>query len=136
MYPIAIECDVDEWIANVSTNFNQSFVSPDGVVWYDLHSNNTVLYKGFASALVYYNLSNAHVCLKAFTANILDTVITSDNLTFKALENHSIAINLAGADIELIDMSRDGTITTFGTCKESLVKFYENFNFDWIISII
>ena len=23
-------------------------------------------------------------------------------------------------------MSRDGTITTFGTCKESLVKFYEN----------
>ena len=98
LYPIAIECDVDEWIANVSTDFNQSFVSPDGVVWYDLHSNNTVLYKGFASALVYYNLSNAHVCLKAFTANILDTVITSDNLTFKALENHSIAINLAGAD--------------------------------------
>lgn len=98
LYPIAIECDVDEWIGNMSTDFNQSFVSPDGVVWYDLHSNNTVLYKGFASALVYYNLSNAHVCLKAFTANILDTVITSDNLTFKALENHSIAINLAGAD--------------------------------------
>ena len=29
-------------------------------------------------------------------------------------------------NIELIDMSKDGTITTFGTCKESLVKFYEN----------
>ena len=28
--------------------------------------------------------------------------------------------------IELIDMCKDGTITTFGTCKESLVKFYEN----------
>ena len=28
-------------------------------------------------------------------------------------------------NIELIDMSKDGTITTFGTCKESLVKFYE-----------
>lgn len=29
-------------------------------------------------------------------------------------------------NIELIDMSKDGTITMFGTCKESLVKFYEN----------
>lgn len=28
-------------------------------------------------------------------------------------------------NIELIDMSKDGTITTFGTCKKSLVKFYE-----------
>lgn len=28
--------------------------------------------------------------------------------------------------IELIDMCKDGTITTFGTCKESLVRFYEN----------
>ncbi len=98
LYPIPIECDVDEWIGNMSTDFNQSFISPDGVVWYDLHSNNTVLYKDFASVLVYHNLSNAHVCLKAFTANILDTVITSENLTFKALENHSIAINLAAAD--------------------------------------
>ena len=29
-------------------------------------------------------------------------------------------------NIELIDMCKDGTIKTFGTCKESLVKFYEN----------
>lgn len=29
-------------------------------------------------------------------------------------------------NIELINMSKDGTIKTFGTCKESLVKFYEN----------
>ena len=29
-------------------------------------------------------------------------------------------------NIELIDMSKDGTLTTFGTCKESLIKFYEN----------
>ena len=29
-------------------------------------------------------------------------------------------------NIELIDMSKDGTIKTFGTCKESLVNFYEN----------
>lgn len=29
-------------------------------------------------------------------------------------------------NIELINMSRNGTIKTFGTCKESLVKFYEN----------
>ena len=29
-------------------------------------------------------------------------------------------------NIELIDMCKDGTIKTFGTCKESLVNFYEN----------
>lgn len=29
-------------------------------------------------------------------------------------------------NLELIDMAKDGTLTTFGTCKESLVKFYEN----------
>lgn len=29
-------------------------------------------------------------------------------------------------NMELIKMSKDGTISVFGTCKESLVKFYEN----------
>ena len=29
-------------------------------------------------------------------------------------------------NIELIDMCKDGTLSVFGTCKESLVKFYEN----------
>lgn len=29
-------------------------------------------------------------------------------------------------NLELIDMCKDGTISVFGTCKESLVKFYEN----------
>lgn len=99
LYPIPIECDVVDWIGNMSTDFNQSFISPDGVTWYDLHSNITVLYKDLGTPLIYYNMSNAHVCLKAFTANILDTIITSDNLTFKSLENHSIAINLADINV-------------------------------------
>lgn len=29
-------------------------------------------------------------------------------------------------NLELIEMSKDGIISVFGTCKESLVKFYEN----------
>lgn len=29
-------------------------------------------------------------------------------------------------NLELIEMCKDGTLETFGTCKESLVKFYEN----------
>ncbi len=29
-------------------------------------------------------------------------------------------------NLELIEMCKDGTISVFGTCKESLVKFYEN----------
>ena len=33
-------------------------------------------------------------------------------------------------NLELIDMSRDGTLTTFGICKESLINFYENLGID------
>lgn len=33
-------------------------------------------------------------------------------------------------NLELIDMAKDGTLTTFGTCKESLIKFYENLGID------
>jgi len=29
-------------------------------------------------------------------------------------------------NLELIEMSQDGTLEVFGTCKESLIKFYEN----------
>lgn len=29
-------------------------------------------------------------------------------------------------NLELIEMSKDGTLEVFGTCKESLIKFYEN----------
>ena len=122
LYPVSIECDVADWIGNMSTEFNESFISPDGVNWYDLHSNVTVLYKDFGSKIVYYNLSNAHVCLKAFTSKISDTLITADNLTFKALENHCAVINLA--DIKHNPLSNQNIIVNILKSDAFLLNTY------------
>ena len=68
-YPIPIACDVKNWIANVHSAPNQSFISPDGVNWIDLYYANDNLYEsdGFVT---YTKLSNASVCLKAFTVDL------------------------------------------------------------------
>ena len=65
-YPIPVSCDVDEWIANTSSSPNQSFISPDGINWIDLHYANKGLYQNSGS-VSYAEFSNAVVCLKAFT---------------------------------------------------------------------
>ena len=74
-YPISISCDVDEWIANTSSSPNQSFISPDGINWIDLHYAHNVFYQNSGS-LSYAEFSNAVVCLKAFTFDF--GIITED----------------------------------------------------------
>ena len=68
-YPIPITCDVDDWIANVHSSPNQSFISPDGVNWTDLYYVHENLYQkdGFVT---YNKFSNVSVCLKAFTVDL------------------------------------------------------------------
>ena len=68
-YPIPIACDVDGWMINVHSSPNQSFISPDGVNWIDLYYVHENLYQkdGFVT---YKKLSNASVCLKAFTVDL------------------------------------------------------------------
>ncbi|WP_407432923.1 lectin like domain-containing protein [Methanobrevibacter sp.] len=68
-YPIPIACDVDGWMINVHSSPNQSFISPDGVNWIDLYYVHETLYQkdGFVT---YKKLSNASVCLKAFTVDL------------------------------------------------------------------
>lgn len=75
LYPIAIECDVPEWIENTTSSPNQSFISPDGVNWIDLYYNNKNLYEADGE-ITYKDISNASVCLKAFTKDI--GIFTSD----------------------------------------------------------
>ena len=52
------------------------------------------------------------------------------NIVFKVFWHGSLSQVLEpygwARHLELIDMCKDGTIKTFGTCKQSLVKFYEN----------
>ena len=62
--------------------------------------------------------------LKSKNPNIIIKVFWHGSIS-QVLEPYGWARN-----IELIDMCKDGTITTFGTCKESLVKFYENLGID------
>lgn len=65
-YPIPIKCDVQDWIANSSSSPNQSFISSDGVNWIDLYYNIKNLYEN-SGTVNYAEISNANVCLKAFT---------------------------------------------------------------------
>ncbi|MGB9834957.1 MAG: lectin like domain-containing protein, partial [bacterium] len=52
-YPVPVEAPFSGYSSNASASSNQSFVSPDGVNWYDITQQ----------------YSNTNVCLKAFTSS-------------------------------------------------------------------
>lgn len=50
-YPVALECPVEEYSSQASSNSGESYVSPDGINWVDLSSI----------------FENSNACIKAFT---------------------------------------------------------------------
>lgn len=70
LFPIAIESVRNGYSSKATADLNQSFVSPDGINWYDI-AQDTNLVK-IADCLYDKVLENANVCLKAYTANVGD----------------------------------------------------------------
>ena len=122
-YPIPISCDVDEWIANTSSSPNQSFISPDGINWIDLHYVHNALYQNSGS-LSYAEFSNAVVCLKAFT---FDFGIIAEDMV-KIYKNDSMFEAKIGEANKVIFFEVDGINHTCISDENGVAKLEIDLN--------
>ena len=81
LFPIAIESKRGQYSEKATAQSNQSFISPDGVSWYDI-SQKTVVSK-FYNDLNRMGLEQTNVCLKAYTEY-------ADDLSFEVKCNASL----------------------------------------------
>ena len=65
LFPIAIESYRTDYSTKVTAELNQSFISPDGISWYDMAKDTTVV--KFYQDLTKISLKHTNVCLKAYT---------------------------------------------------------------------
>lgn len=79
IYPIPLETAAGSFINKTTADLNQSFVSPDGINWYDISQATDTLHMELGS-LSYMKMNNTNVCLKAFTVK-LDTRIVANAVT-------------------------------------------------------
>ena len=122
-YPIPISCDVNEWIANTSSSASQSFISPDGINWIDLHYAHNSLYQNSGS-VSYAEFSNAVVCLKAFT---FDFGIIAEDLV-KIYKNDSVFEAKIGEGNKIILFEVDGINHTRLSDENGVAKLEINLN--------
>lgn len=65
LFPIAIESRRSDYSIKVSASLGQSFISPDGINWYDMAKDTSVV--KFYEDMTKVTLSKTNVCLKAYT---------------------------------------------------------------------
>ena len=82
VFPIAIESKRSDYSEKVTAELNQSFISPDGINWYDIAQNTTV--SKFYKDLNRIKLVETNVCLKAYTAYLedLELNLSSNSTSF------------------------------------------------------
>lgn len=93
-YPIAIESQRNGYSSKSHADLNQSFISPDGVNWFDIAQDFEIV--KLANCLYNKTLSQANVCLKAYTANVGDLRlnITSNSSYFYKGDEIKVSLNL------------------------------------------
>ena len=83
LFPLAVETNYSGYTPRAKSDFNQSFISPDGKTWYDLANSSNNRGIKFYEDMYPYVLKNANVCLKAYTA-------FADELELNISSNRSI----------------------------------------------
>lgn len=68
LFPLAVETNYSGFTPRAKSDYNQSFISPDGKTWYDLKNSSNNRAVKFYEDMYFYTLKNASVCLKAYTA--------------------------------------------------------------------
>ena len=96
IFPIAIESKRSDYSTKVTAALNQSFISPDGINWYDIAQNTTVT--KFFEDVNRIKLVETNVCLKAYTefADDLSLEIKSNSSLY--LEGDIIEFNITIAN--------------------------------------
>ncbi len=83
LFPIAIESKRSDYSKKVTAQPNQSFISPDGIHWYDI-AQDTYVCK-FYEDLNRIQLKQTNVCLKVYTEYSTQTQIIANNMNALAV---------------------------------------------------
>ncbi len=91
LFPVAVESKRSDYSTKVTAEPNQSFISPDGVNWYDIGKNLTVtkFYKNVSRI----KLCETNVCLKAYTGFADLSLDIKTNFSYY-LEGDAIQFNI------------------------------------------
>ena len=92
LFPIAIESKRSDYSTKVTAELNQSFISPDGINWYDI-AQDTVVTK-FYEDLSRIKLVETNVCLKAYTAYADDLSLSIESNASLYSEGDLIEFNI------------------------------------------
>ena len=76
IYPIPLETMDTTFITKTTADLNQSFVSPDGINWYDISQTTGVLHMELGN-LSYKKMNNTNVCIKVFTVKLNTTLVAN-----------------------------------------------------------
>ena len=116
LFPIAIESKRSDYSKKVTAQLNQSFISRDGIKWYDI-ANDTVLSK-FYKDLNRIKLTETNVCLKAYIGygeltsfvqveNVTTTAKSQEKISIKLVDSKSNPISNKNVSIYLVDKKVD-----------------------------
>ena len=138
LFPIATESRRTDFSEKVTAQLNQSFISPDGIKWYDI-AQDTVVSK-FYKDLNRIKLEKTNVCLKAYTeyADDLSLEIKSNaslyfegdlvefNVTISNYGDHSHEINVSSV------LDNGVEIVCFDTTKGSFDEYTRVWTIDYL----
>ena len=115
LFPLAVETNHSGYSTKARSDFNQSFISPDGINWYDLYNNTFNIGIKFYDDAYPYRVANANVCLKVYSEYASDLRVnmslnnsfyyTGDNITLNiSLNNHGNMAKGINLTLDMIDL--------------------------------
>ena len=107
LFPIAIESSRLGYSSKANASLNQSFISPDGINWYDISQDTEIL--KFSSCMYTSYLNKTNVCLKAYTRNLGDLILNfTSNASYyfkEDLVNVKVTLTNMGDYVSLLNLN-------------------------------
>ena len=128
LFPVAIEAQRSGYSSGADAEEGQSFISPDGINWYDLASyNEPVKFFQYAQD---HTLEKANVCLKAYASGYADVFlnIKSNASVYHSGDNVEITLTITNEGDYISDVNVKATLDS-GVTVKSASYFKGGFNY-------
>ncbi|WP_458405919.1 lectin like domain-containing protein [Methanobrevibacter sp.] len=128
LFPVAIEAQREGYSSGSDAEEGQSFISPDGINWYDLTLYSDVI--KFYQFATDYSLEKPNVCLKAYASGFADVFLNVKSNTSVYYKGDTVEITLTisneGDSINDVNVS---TILDYGASIKSVEYYKGSFDF-------
>ena len=128
IFPIAIEAQREGYSSGADAEEGQSFISPDGINWYDFAVyNKAIKFNQYAEN---YTLEKANVCLKAYASGYADVFLNVKSNASVYYKGDTVELTLTiSNEGDLIDDINVSTILDYGASIKSIEYYKGSFDF-------